>query len=136
MPKIVDKFSNELVIGGTEIVLWLAQKNSKNKRKRTIGEVATIVDGRHMVKLRRKNEHVFLKADAWGLNWMLIDNLPLNTPIMIHNTDTGRRYYLTVEEIKAKKDYLLFKEQGYELQVFIPLDQWNETLTPIKSATL
>lgn len=61
---------------------------------------------------------------SWGLHEALLRKLPENAMIGL-KTDAGK-YSISVKEAFENKFYRKFKEQGFELQLFVPLDCWKQ----------
>ena len=76
-----------------------------------------------------EKDHMFgTKSDnyplSWGLHEALIKKLPENAMIGL-KTDNGK-YSISVKDAVKNKFDRKFKNQGFELQLFVPLDCWKK----------
>jgi len=72
----------------------------------------------------KEKVHVFRKNTSWGLHWGLIESLPDDAYVVI-DSDVAR-YSVQVEVIKNIGDFLWFKTEGFERQIFLPLTNWSK----------
>lgn len=92
------------------------------KRERELG----VID--HKTKRlecrRDRSKHLFLKFNAYGLNYSLIDD-PMIDKVFLY--DDKNRWILPKNVIKEKGKFMNFKNKGgFELQIFVPLDEIDE----------
>jgi hypothetical protein len=95
--------------------------NSKDK-KRMIGRMITQGDTKWYVK-DAKVSHIMRKNNSWGVNWNVIDGMS-DTDYIGINCE-GQKYYITVGKAKKCGEFLEFKTQGFEKQLFVPLENWE-----------
>jgi len=100
-------------------------KLHSESRGRDIGQIKSVNSHLHYIK-HLKKKHRFRKADAWGLNDHIVQCLPDETIVMlIIDDDGGRTYTTTVSAVKEHGDYLWFKSEGFERQIFMSLDKFE-----------
>jgi hypothetical protein len=92
------------------------------KRERELG----VID--HKTKRlecrRDATKHLFLKFNAYGLNYSLVND-PMVDKVFLY--DEKRRWILPKNVIIEKGKFLNFKNNGgFELQIFVPLDEIND----------
>jgi hypothetical protein len=117
----IDLAGNKLSCNG-EGQLFL--KLVSNGKKRYIGKITDENGTLHYIK-QVKKEHRFHKTNSWGLCHRLISKLIADDMIHIYESDTRRRYTITVADAKKYGSFLYFKTSGFERQIFIPLRYWK-----------
>lgn len=90
-----------------------------NSEPRFIG---TITKSTRTIEMRRKmSVHLFRKANAYGFNEYILKNSKTFDTIRLRD-DAGNDWKIPKQFILDNGRYLNFKEQGYELQLFVPLE--------------
>lgn len=89
---------------------------------RFIGVISTISDGTFICK--RKSSHLFRKNNSLGINHQLLTSPEIKFKWIViyfegQKLETARKYFL------AKGKQYRFGNKGYELQVFLPLDEFG-----------
>ena len=124
----LDDDGNELLFDGEYFKLSLVKEES---RMRKIGRFSLsskgnpwyikdgLVEDKHMFGTRSDNYPL-----SWGLHESLIRRLPDDAMIGL-KTDNGK-YSISVKDAMDNKFYRKFKGQGFELQMFVPLECWRE----------
>lgn len=116
MVKYEDEKGNSIVITeAKDIILKLA-----SGRKRKMGRIKEGQKGETILEFPRKKSHIFRKADAWGLNDFFLKKMKDAAFVKILCHEEGKEYWMTVKNVKEKGQYLIFKQQGFELQLFVP----------------
>lgn len=93
------------------------QLNSEN-RMRKLGMIND--EERKMIIKRERKKHLFRKGNAYGFNDFLLRNTQRFDIITL--IDDYQSWKIPVKEILEKGFYLNFKEQGFELQIFMSLE--------------
>lgn len=111
-----DAFGNSIYTTGARLMLSL-----KGQKPRNIGE---FISAGHLLIIRDKQKHLLRKLSAYGMNYTVLNHASAFgiSRITLHETDEGKVFVtqeLTPEYLKSKGDFLHFKEQGFEVQVFI-----------------
>jgi len=75
--------------------------------------------------IRNSKKHLMRKLDAYGVNEFIWREIQPDI-IIFDVTDIGKRFAISYSDSKSVIKYLTFKEQGFETQVFIPVESMNE----------
>jgi hypothetical protein len=89
---------------------------------RKIGDVK--LDDKTLLLKRNKAKHLFKKNNSYGFNEYLIRNGQTFDKIMLADDDAV--YLFPKNLVTDKGKYLYFKEEGFEKQIFLPLDEMKE----------
>lgn len=116
MIKIADNFGNFIIVTSNDVIkLSLVKDVVREPRK--IG----VLDrkDRMLYVERNREKHLFKKGNAYGFNEKVIRDAKAFDHVMLH--DEYGDYKIPREEILKKGEHLFFKEQGFELQIFLSL---------------
>ena len=84
--------------------------------------VGTITKSTRTIEIRRKmSVHLFRMANAYGFNEYILKNSKTFDWIRLRD-DAGNDWKIPKQFIIDNGKYLNFKEQGFELQLFVPLE--------------
>lgn len=122
MKQIIDLInsSNELKLLGSKLTLRV------NEKDRDIGRLEKLPNEQIVYsKMLREQEHTFRKNNSWGLNYLVIAALDPDAIIRIQSDE--RDYFLTAKEALEKGEFLWFKTEGFERQIFVPKHYWRNT---------
>lgn len=140
-----DNFGNDLYLRvfsdennkdvGASIYLKL---KSENKR-RNIGTL--FFNDRSLHVIRDSGKHYHYISKSYGFNWNIIDDDFLNIKSVHLVVDKSERYIIPKSVMETYGKFLNFKQQGFELQKFLPLDmiknfrdlEYNPNIDPIIS---
>jgi len=111
--RLCDKFGNILTC--TRGKVWLRLNGSQ--RERFLGEV----EG-DTFRTFRKRAHRFECMDAIGFNWHLMKHGKFRTVEV--RLDTGEVLRTTREHVLEFGSVKMFKNQGFELQIFLPISNF------------
>jgi len=89
---------------------------------RNIGEVK--LDDKTLLLKRKRAKHLFRKNNSYGFNEYLIRNGQTFDKIMLADDDAV--YLFPKNLVTEKGSYLYFKQEGFEKQIFLPLDEMKE----------
>lgn len=107
-----------------QIVLHL--KLASETKKRLLGAITKSTRTFHIKRIREKHLHV--KSNAYGFNEHILKNrLRFETVCL---TDNYSRYKIPAEYILKEGEHLFFKQQGFELQLFLSLDKLKQFEVP------
>jgi len=111
---------NKLVIKQNQktIAVFLQLQAEKN-RKRRIG-VVTKSTKTFFVK-RERDKHLFIKGNAYGFNDYVLKNQTSFDKVALF--DGIEHWKIPVQFIIENGKYLMFKQQGFERQLFVSLEQ-------------
>jgi hypothetical protein len=121
-----DNFGNDLYLRvfsdennkdvGASIYLKL---KSENKR-RNIGTL--FFNDRSLHVIRNSSKHYHYVSKSYGFNWNIIDDDFLNIKSVHLVVDKSERYIIPKSVMETYGKFLNFKQQGFELQKFLPVD--------------
>lgn len=126
-----DNQGNNLIIRTKDHFITLYLKLSSESFKREIGKINTKTKILHIK--RKRATHLFRKFNAYGLCYQVIEDGKLFDKIRIK--DEQSEWLIPKAWIVDNKDkkFLHFKGSGgFELQVFLPLDQIEEFKRPTR----
>lgn len=106
--------------------LFIQLKNEKVPRK--IGVIN--VEEKTLIIKRIENIHLFLKNNSYGFNYTVLSTATTFDKVKLIEKTTAEtnEYVIPLEEILKKGDFLNFKQQGFELQIFLKkeiIEQWK-----------
>ena len=119
---IPDQYGNYFEVEESKGWLSVSIKLEKDIRLREIGKVN--LKERFIEIKRNKVKHLFRKNNSYGFNEHLIKTGKTFDKIKL--IDDGGTYVFPKSEILEKGKYLFFKEQGFEKQLFLPLEEINK----------
>jgi hypothetical protein len=119
---IPDQYGNYFEVEESKGWLSVSIKLEKDVRLREIGKVN--LKERFIEIKRNKVKHLFRKNNSYGFNEHLIKTGKTFDKIKL--IDDGGTYVFPKSEILEKGKYLFFKEQGFEKQLFLPLEEINK----------
>ncbi len=119
---IPDQYGNYFEVEESKGWLSVSIKLEKDVRLREIGKVN--LKERFIEIKRNKLKHLFRKNNSYGFNEHLIKTGKTFDKIKL--IDDGGTYVFPKSEILEKGKYLFFKEQGFEKQLFLPLEEINK----------
>lgn len=116
---ISDNLGNNIIIsdGGKNISLKLKAES----KKREIGTIN--LEERYLQVKRIKSKHLFRKTNSYGFNHYILSNAKKFDKVMI--SDDDGRWLIPIKLILEKGHFLHFKNDGFELQIFLSLDIIN-----------
>jgi hypothetical protein len=100
-------------------LLKISLKLKSEPGSRNIGDVK--LDDKTLLLKRNKAKHLFKKNNSYGFNEYLIENGKTFDKIMLADDDAV--YLFPKELVKEKGNYLYFKQEGFEKQIFLALDE-------------
>jgi hypothetical protein len=119
----IDSVGNRLSAIPHEKMLHLRLKLTTESKPRDIGKLFKR-DGKIIYSRYTDEKNIFRKDNSWGLNYKVVETLPDDAEIELKSK---LRTY-TISSVDAKKSGKKhFKEQGFELQTFVPLDLWRNS---------
>jgi hypothetical protein len=89
---------------------------------RYIGKIDTAGEGTFIIS--RSEKHLFRKTNSLGINYSLLTDESIRfKDILI--TYKGKKLYSTRNYFLKKGKAFQFSNKGFELQIFVPLDELN-----------
>ena len=116
---VSDDYGNLIISknNGKRIVVKL--KLISEKTYRTIGTINKSTKAIRIV--RKKSMHLLNKANAYGFNYNFLSSAKQFN--IVNLEDEYSRWKIPVEFILTNGEFLFFKEQGFEKQIFITLQK-------------
>lgn len=110
-----DRAFNQLYVTNNTVYLHL-------KAKQQTRRIGVLKDGNLFIK--RKREHIFRKLNAYGFNLALIKSLSLDAKVIVKQ-DLGELLKTTAGEILKYGKVLNYLKDGFETQVFMPIEYFT-----------
>ncbi len=110
---------NRVHTKSTEKTVAVSIKLASETKARKIGVITKST--RTMVIERERYKHLFIKGNAYGFNEYILKHAKLFNVIRL--SDEFHDWKIPVEFILKEGKYLNFKQQGFELQLFVSLEQ-------------
>lgn len=129
---IDDSGLNRVILKVTDktMVVWLKLK-TEGARKRKIGTITRST--RTMVIKRDRSKHLLIKANAYGFNQYILESAKSFNTIRL--SDQYHDWKIPVKDILEKGKFLFFKQQGFEVQRFMSLDELKPYLVAPETNT-
>lgn len=106
---------NKVDVGGS-IFLKLKSEN----KKRNLGNL--IVNDRSFHIIRDSGKHYHYISKSYGFNWNIINDADLGIKTIHLVVDKKDKYIIPKSVLETYGKFLNFKQQGFELQKFLPFD--------------
>ena len=111
---IEDAFGNKIIRKQAKIYLKLAEEDSH----REIGYI-DFKTGTFICR-RRKSVHLHIKSNSYGFNHKIMTEAVTFDKVKIYID--AAVYLMPVEDIVKYGQFLFFKQKGFELQLFVPVE--------------
>jgi hypothetical protein len=124
MKRIEDKFvfndsGDSIRISPKNGLLKISLKLNSEPGYRNIGDVK--LDDKTLMLKRNRAKHLFRQNNSYGFNEYIIENGKTFDKIML--ADDEAVYLFPKQLVKEKGSYLYFKQEGFEKQIFLALDE-------------
>jgi hypothetical protein len=106
---------NKLDVGGS---IFLKLKSEI--KKRNLGNL--IIKDRSFHIIRDSGKHYHYKSKSYGFNWNIINDADLGIKTIHLIVDKKDKYIIPKSILDTYGKFLNFKQQGFELQKFLPFD--------------
>jgi len=122
--EMLDEEGNRIIATDKGNVISIDLKLKKEKRRRHVGLVTKST--RTLFVSRQRGLHLHLKSNSYGFNYTILEKAHSFDFISIQ--DEYGRWKIKREDAlnKENQSKLFFKQQGFELQIFISLDKLTE----------
>lgn len=124
-----DKHGNVITADNNGETALLSLKLSSENRSRQVGVIQ--LKQRVFEVVRCKSKHLFRKFNAYGFNHKILSETKLFDTVLL--SDEYDTWSLPVSVILEKGKFLNFEKQGFELQIFIPLDEIVDYKVDVKA---
>lgn len=129
---IDDEGGNKLQIKQNDklIILTLLLKGDKPRR------IGAVTKSTRTLTIKRKSSvHIFRKMSlrgGYGFCFYVLNNQTTVDKVNLSD-DTGVHWEIPVKDILEKGSFLHFKQQNFEKQIFLSLEQLDEYIIPLES---
>jgi hypothetical protein len=106
---------NKVDVGGS---IFLKLKSES--KKRNLGNL--IVNDRSFHIIRDSGKHYHYVSKSYGFNWNIINDADLGIKTIHLVVDKKDKYIIPKSVLETYGKFLNFKQQGFELQKFLPFD--------------
>ena len=106
---------NKVDVGGS---IFLKLKSES--KKRNLGNL--IVNDRSFHIIRESGKHYHYVSKSYGFNWNIINDADLGIKTIHLVVDKKDKYIIPKTILETYGKFLNFKQQGFELQKFLPFD--------------
>lgn len=110
---INDEAGNKLIINGNKILI----KFAKGRNAKLIGVIN--LENRFIFVRRTRSKHLFKKLNAYGFCYRVINEAKKFDSVKI--ADEFGAYLIPRQVMLDEGEFLHFKKQGFELQIFVNL---------------
>jgi len=121
-----DKHGNDLYLrifsdeNAVDVGATISLKLKSEHKQRNLGNVYYKDNSFHVI--RDSNKHFHYLSKSYGFNWTIIGDAELNIKtvhLIVNKTD---KYIIPISIFENYGKFLSFKQQGFELQKFLPMD--------------
>lgn len=120
---IQDSTTDKVFIKSTDKkVIVSLQLSAEGGRKRKLGVITKST--KTMEIKRNRSQHLFWSANAYGFNRYIMQEAKLFDKVRL--SDEYENWVIPVKDILTRGRHLNFKQQGFELQLFLTLEQLND----------
>lgn len=119
--ELADNFGNALVINEKGNIIKIDLRLA-NKTVKHIGNVD--IANKTFVVRRNRDKHLFKNANSYGFNYKLIKEAKRFDHVLLN--DEKGSYRIPNEVILEQGSFLHFKNQGFEVQLFLSLEIINQ----------
>ena len=116
---ILDEKGNELIAKTNDKIISLYLKLSTEKSERLLGIIDKNEKTFQIKRIREK--HLFKRNKSYGFNHYVLKNA--KTFDKIYLLDDITSWIIPVKFILENGSFMQFQQQGFELQIFIPLEK-------------
>jgi hypothetical protein len=121
-----DACGNEMrITQDSEAAPWVFAIGLYIHRERTTKIIGILnVKERIIYLTRTRSKHLHIKSNSYGFNYMLLsEQISFDR---IHLKDDSREYIIPKQDIEKHGVFLFFKQQGFERQIFLTLEQLEQ----------
>lgn len=117
---IQDNYGNVIIVENNKKRISVYLRLATERHRRLIGHI----DPKYlMLHIERDlSKHLLNKANAFGINYTLLEKSKTFNYVCLHETDTDRIYIFDKQWAIDNGQFLFFKEQGFEKQIFLNRD--------------
>lgn len=117
--RTTDKQGNKIEAVHLNHNVELFLKLQAESRRRNLGTIRKLSRELHIN--RKRGKHLYRKLEAYGFNYFVLSNAKLFDTIVLE--DEWRKWKIGRQWVLDNGKFLNHKKEGFELQIFISLDQ-------------
>ncbi len=123
--QIVDSTGNKIIASNNGSRIKVLLKLQNELRSRLLGYIN--IKSKSIKIIRKKDLHLLRKNNSYGFNHTLLSDAKTFNKILLK--DEVNSWKIPTQFILDNGKFLFFKEQGFERQIFISLDELNQFKT-------
>ena len=120
MGLIQDNHGNVIIVENNKKRISVYLRLASERHRRLVGHIDPKNLTLHIE--RDLSKHLLNKANAFGINYTLLEKSKTFNYVCLHETDTDRIYLFDKHWAIDNGQFLFFKEQGFEKQIFLNRD--------------
>ena len=113
-----DMHGNKIIVNGLDVILQLS-----GGERRKIAFIDSV--GKQLVMYHNSQKHLMRKINGYGFNEQIL-KFSTTSKYVLLILDGRSQKKNRMQEVKKEGQYLNFKQQGFELQLFIPMSLITE----------
>lgn len=114
--RVPDKFGNAIVIMMSgNVILKLASET----KQRRLGYIDR--NKKTLIVKRKRDKHLHYKSNSYGFNHHILSKAKTFDTILLED-EFGKYKFPVSKVMEHGRTHLQFKQQGFELQIFMPLE--------------
>lgn len=117
--QLSDEYGNLIISKNNGKRIKVSLKLLSEKKSRLIGIINKAT--KSIAIERKRSQHLLIKANAYGFNYNLLHSAKQFNTIRLQ--DEFNRWTIPLQYILENGEFLFFKEQGFEKQIFISLNK-------------
>lgn len=117
-----NKFNQQITLIATKYPHIFTVQLNLGFQIRYIGKIDTAGEGTFIIN--RNEKHLFRKTNSLGINYSLLADESIKFKNILINYQ-GKKLYSTREYFLKKGKAYQFSNKGFELQIFVPIDELN-----------
>ena len=122
--KRLDTQGNQIIATDRVNVINIDLKLKSEKKRRHVGDITKST--RTFFIMRKRQYHLHLLSNSYGFNYTILEQAQHFDYVSIQ--DEFKRWKVRREDLLKKENQTIlhFKQQGFEVQIFISLDKLDE----------
>jgi hypothetical protein len=123
--QVADNVGNKIIASSNGTRIKVLLKLNSEIRSRLLGYIN--IKSKSIKIIRKKEVHLLQKNNSYGFNHTLLNDAKTFNKILLK--DELNAWKIPTQFILDNGKFLFFKEQGFEKQIFISIEQLNQFKT-------
>jgi len=123
--QVADNVGNKIIASSNGTRIKVLLKLNSEIRSRLLGYIN--IKSKSIKIIRKKEVHMLQKNNSYGFNYTLLNDAKTFNKILLK--DELNAWKIPTQFILDNGKFLFFKEQGFEKQIFISIEQLNQFKT-------